>query len=640
MANSALPVSRAEWAALAVILAVAAFLRLWQVDLGYLSLHTSRDLYRSLLLLRGVEFPLLGSEILYGGRVLGPLMYFLCAPPLAIWCSPLSVAYFIALVNLALVFVVWRFARSYFGPSVALWSAAIYAVFPLEISQLRFYWNPCFIPLMSTVALIAVLAVAVRGRVWHLVTAAIFIAFAIQLHMSGAELIIGAGLILLIARPRIPLPVWAAALAVFLLLFAPLIVHELTAQKSDIAQVVTSPDTHRGALERFHFNPNGIKSFLYHVRLQMNEDGSALGFVYLSTVPLIGDQWLEPWKMKLARAINAFGQIQLLLWGVGVLACLGAIWSHWRKKTREGDDDESRITDHDSRSRMISHSALLIWQAVPVLFLCFFNYHGFPGQPPSNAPIRYYLVSYPAPFITSGLGVVTLARWLASASVRAFERARVLPSPRNSVAGDGARGVRDDESRITPHASALVFGVVGLLLVSHVAFDLIYLQVLGRSGRSIPYQFPNLAPNMRTMLAVRDILLGDAKIDRDAWYERVHGQQLGEVYFGEATFDWLITQDPRSVTNPPPDPHLRWLLHSPFETADVHSPTPQLPPGAQEVRRWTVGQTGITIVEYRVADPGEPMPDNTLLRNFYFRDQRMLYLGPGAELRARVRAHP
>jgi hypothetical protein len=144
---------------------------------------------------------------------------------------------------------------------------------------------------------------------------------------------------------------------------------------------------------------------------------------------------------------------------------------------------------------------------------------------------------------------------------------------------------------------------------------------------------------MRTMMEVRDILLGEARLDRDAYYERTHSQQLGLVYFGEATFDWLITQDPRSVTNPPSDPHTRWLLHSHYVNPPEHSAEPRLPPGAEEVRRWTIRDIGITIVEYRVVDPLEPVPEeeNFMMRNFYHRDERMLYLGPGRDLRERTR---
>lgn len=174
-----------------------------------------------------------------------------------------------------------------------------------------------------------------------------------------------------------------------------------------------------------------------------------------------------------------------------------------------------------------------------------------------------------------------------------------------------------------------VFAVAGLLVLSQVAFDGTYLTVLGRSGRFLPYQWPNLAPNLRSMMEIRDILLGKAKIDRDAWYERVSAENLGLWMFGEATFDWLITQDPRSVTNPPPDPHLRWLLFSPFKKETK----PELPEGAKETRRWKLDDTGMMVVEYRVENPKAPMPPTKEMHNFYYATVRMQYLGPEKDLR-------
>ncbi len=590
-------ISPVEWAGLGIVVLVGACLRLWQPDLGYLSLHTTRDLYRSLQLLRGVEFPLLGSELQYGGRVLGPLMYVLTAIPLATSMNPVSVAIFIGVLNTLLLVVVWLFARAWFGAAVAFWATAFYAVFPLEIAQLRFNWNPCFLPLMATGALIGVVQVAVRRRPWHLLTVVLFISLGLQLHISSAELIVSAGIVLLVARVRIPWKVWAAAAALVLVLFSPLLIHELKTGGENLAQVVESPDTHRGSLERFSYNPNGLRNFFYHVRLQMHERGAALGFVYLEIMPLIGEKYLGKGWMTVAEGLNAFGQIQVVFWLIGVGVCVREARRNWRRRTEPAAEGET-VTPH---GRAALYLTLLAWQAVPIVFLSFFNYHGGPGEPPSLSPIRYYLVTYPAPFLTSALGIVGLAAWMRPAN--------------------GRPGL--------PHLRRVTFAIGGLLLLSHVTFDVLYIQLLNRTGRMIPYQFPNLAPNMRSMLQVRDILLGEAKIDRDAYYERVHSQQLGDIWFGEATFDWLITQDPRSVTNPPPDPHLRWLLHSPYK----ESTEPKLPEGAEELRRWTLDGKGITIVEYRVEDPDRPAPGNTLMRNPYFDDTRMQYLGPEESLR-------
>ncbi|MFH0794781.1 MAG: hypothetical protein V2A74_12200, partial [bacterium] len=518
----------------------------------------------------------------------------------AIKVSPVCVAIYIALLNTALLAVVWWFTRSFFGSTVALWTTFLYAVFPLEIIQLRFYWNPCFLPLVVTGAMIGLLQVAVRRKAWHFVTVVLFICLGIQLHLSAVMMIPGVVIVLLAARVRIPVRVWVTALILTLILFSPLIVSELTTDKSNLVQVLTSPDTHRGSLERFEFNPNGLTNFFHHVRLQMYERGEAVGFTYLQTMPLIGDHWLGRGRMLIAKTINAFGQIELLFWGLGIAICVREIYRFAR-----ASKPKPVGADKNARNRMLLCLTLLVWQLVPIFFLSFFNFHGQPSEPPSVVSLRYYLVTYPAVFITTALGLTGLILW-----------------------------VKNGREIFSLRRLQWVVPAVGIVLVAlHFTFDLLYLQMIERSGRWIPYNFPNLAPNMRTMLKVREILLGQARIDREAWFKRVHTQQLGDYYFGEATFDWLITQDPRSMTNLSPDPHLRWLLHSPFEDARTSSLAPKIPEGAQEIRRWTIDETGISILEYRVDDPQQPVPDNSRMRNYYYKDNPMRYLGPGASFR-------
>lgn len=631
-------ISRAEWVGVALLLAIAAALRLWGPDLAYLNVHSTRDFYRSQLMLRGMEVPLLGSELQFGGRTFGPLMYFLCAIPLAISPSAVSVAVFIGVLNVLLLGVVWVFVRSYFGRGIAFWTLAFYAVFPLEIAQLRFLWNPCFQPLMVTGAIIALYQVAVERRAWHLVTLVLFIGLGIQLHLSTAELFVSTGVILAVACVRIPWRVWAVAGLLLVVLFTPLFVNEAREERDDLAEVVKWSESYGPLKKPFRFNRSGIGNYFYHVRLQMYELGEDIGFAYLQIVPLTGRKWLGPGWMGVVRGINGFSQIQLVFWVAGVWLCCREVAGKGRgdrrgadrKKTlllgsspgaegkrmgraatagRENATDNPAETPAEyARARRLMYLILLVWQAVPILILSLFNYHNAPGRFVLLAPIRYYLTTYPGPFITSAVGVMGLAGW-----AKSFGR------------GNGGR-----QRFLYP----AVFAVAGLLVASHVVFDGLYLSVLGRSGRFLPYAWPNLSPNMRSMVTVRDILLEEARLDREAWFGRVHTQNLAARPFGEVSLDWLITQDPRSLTNSPPDPHLRWLLFSPFKEQDK----PELPENASETQRWTVGTTGITVVEYRVGDPDAPIPDNNIMRNCYYAEENdfMRYLGPDTGLRAKA----
>ncbi|MCB2155182.1 glycosyltransferase family 39 protein [bacterium] len=589
-------IARFEWFLLAGILLVAAVLRLYDPDLSYLSIHTTRDLYRSQLLLRGIEFPLLGSELQYGGRAFGPIMYIISAIPMAFSTSPLGLAIMIGIVNTILLGIVWWFVRRYFGVWPALWTTAVYAAFPLEIAQLRYNWNPCFLPLMSTAALMALFALTIGRKRWHLVTVVLFISLAFQFHFSALHLLVPTIAAIALAKPGIRWKPLAASGALILVLFSPLIIHEITAQEKTVEELVEAPVSGRGALERWSFNPNGPRNFLYHLQLDMYER-SALGFEYLSIVPYIGDTWIGPRKMLLAKVINAYGKIQLVFWLAG-MGLLGSwIVRYWRM------GKESR-TDSD-RNRMLAGLIMILWQLTPPLALAFFNFHGKAGEPPALIPIRYYVVSYPLPFMTSGLGIV----WLAGLGM---QWGRALLSRR------------------------VVFVLAAGMVASHVVFDILYIQVLERSGRMSVYTRPNCVPNTRTVLAVKDILLGEAGLDRDAYFEHTHTQYFADLFFGETSLDWVISQDTRAWTNPAPDPHLRWLLHSPYFEApkNIDSPVPEIPEGGTETRRWGIGDTGVSIVEYRVEDPSTPIPDNLWMRNLYFRDMCMLYLGGDKEVRA------
>jgi len=592
------PVSTWEFLMLAGIVLIAIAFRFYGPEQSLFTLHTARDMYRSLLLVRGEEIPLLGSEMQYGGRVLGPLMYFLIAPIVAITPSPVGVFYLIAFMNTALLVILWRIVRGIFGSWVAILAIALYAVFPLEIGQLRFNWNPCFLPFMLTIALGALWRVTVFREKWPLFVCILFLVFGLQLHFSTMQAIIVSLIILIVARVKPSANVLIASIIAVILLFLPLVINEVTTDSSNLQQVVEAGDSERQGVERFAFNPNGIKNFFYHVRLDFHEENHELGFSVLESVELIGPVWIGPKKMMVAKIINGFAQIQIVFWFIGFLYCINRVVEYYGNKEFEEHGEEAL-------HKMIPFLTLVLFQIIPVLVLAFFNYHGKPGDPPGIAPIRYYLVTYPTPFITSALGIVLLCSW--------------------------AR--KNFESIWGQH---IVLLLVAGLLGSHMVFNVLYIQVIERSGRFQPYNLPNVTPNYASMKKFRDVLLGDAGLDRDAYYERVHAQNVATWHYGEATLDYLITQDKRSVTNESPDENLRWLLHSPVinHPGMPDSPDPVLPEGAEETRRWTWDDDGFTVVEYKVDDPDEPLaPEHEMMRNYYFTDVRMLYLGPERNIR-------
>jgi hypothetical protein len=608
------------WLELALVLffmLLGGVLRLWQPDLAYFNLHTARDLYRTLLLVRGEEFPLLGSELQYGGRVLGPLMYLLCAIPLAIHNSPVSIAYVIGVLNTLLIPVVWLLTRRYFGRGIGVWAAGLYAFFPLEIVQLRFLWNPCFFPAMLYGALWGMWRVTVDRKPWHLVTMVFFLGLALQLHFSALEAIFGAALILIVARVRIPWKVVAASVGLFLLMFSPAIINELKTERSNVATIVEAPDSARKGLERYTFNPHGFLSFMYHTRVEMDEKTERLGFTYLEAMAVHGGEFMSDGELLRLDLVETFGQWQMLFWVLGMLVCVQRVVQYYR--TAGGLEPDDRTA---ARGAMIPYLTCFLWQLIPVFVMSFFNFHGRPGDPPAIAPIRYFLVSYPMPYVASAIGIITLAALLTRAG-RAI-RKKFSGSPHGWPLG------------------GVIYLLAGLLIVGQAYFSFKMIQLFERSGRSVVYTKPNVVPNLRTMLEIRDVLLGEAGVTRDAFYERVHHQQLSNKYLGESTFDWLITQDPRSVTNPEPPANRRWLLHSPLVIRNVViRQKPDLPGYAKVLRTWKVGAAeDMSIIEYEVDRLDWPLPTpppHIEMRNHYFQDRRMMHLGPDPELRKRGR---
>ena len=410
---------------------------------------------------------------------------------------------------------------------------------------------------------------------------ALLLCIAFQLHLSAAELLVPFAVGIVIARPRIQPRYLVLTALIVLVCFLPLYMSEET-QQGVIADAVAGNSSSVPASERFSYNENAWWGFFLHTRLQMYQGGmSRVGFSALDTVQLNSDEYLGSHAWLAAQLINRFCQLQMLLWWAGAAFCLWSIWRHMRypcKRTAK------------SRRRMIIGSVVLAWQLVNPIFMTFFNYHGYP-KPMSLAPLRYYVVSYPAPFITSAIGIVGL--------FRAANRWR------SSL----------------PWARILVT-FCWLLVFVQLVFAVMYLSLLRHSGRMLPYG-DNYAPTLAMMLNARELLLREARIDRDAWFNRVHSDGFGTLGWGECSLDWLITQDERSLQSPSPDPHLRWVF------TGSRTPAPQ----GKAIRRWALLPGDLCLLEYRVDDRETTIPDNTSMRNPYFAMRPMRYLGPDESLR-------
>jgi 4-amino-4-deoxy-L-arabinose transferase-like glycosyltransferase len=243
---------RREIFLLVMILAVAAFLRLYRIPetMTFLG-DEGRDAIMVRRMLISGRPVLTGPATSTGDMVLGPLYYYLIAPALlAANYSPVGPAVLVALIGVATVFLVWAAAREWFGAGgpVPAWgplaAAALYATAPVAIITSRSSWNPNIMPF------VALLSVYAAWRAWRreddkwLIVLAASFAFVLQSHYLGLILAPTTGLAAVLALANVIKTIrpglgnWqlvrigrflcysAASLLVFLLLFSPLLLYE------------------------------------------------------------------------------------------------------------------------------------------------------------------------------------------------------------------------------------------------------------------------------------------------------------------------------------------------------------------------------------------------------------------------------
>lgn len=588
-------VPRWEWLCVAAAVFVGAILRLYAPELSYFNLHVERDLYRALQLLTLDEIPLLGSEMQYGGRVFGPLIYFIYAIPLAFSSSPTGVGIFIGLVNTGMLVLTWWFTRSYFSPAAGVIAAAVYAVFPLEVVQLRYLWNPTFLPAMVLGMYWCLYRYTVSGRDWALVGTAAFFAFALQLHFSIVMALPAVGLALYWRGKLPPLRPVLVAAALLLVLFLPMITSELRGGEGNLREVIEAPESHKSLLQRHLPNPNAWRNLLHVVTFDWHEDPYRLGFTYLFPLRDSLKNGLGGWFIPLQGMALLAGLLHLLFWLCGIFYIVNNALGYRRNAARWNPDGRERW-----RREVLGGLLLLAWQFSPLLSLTFFNYHNTMKEGASALiPIRYYLITFPAPFILAGIGL------------------RQLFFPE----GCHVRRMKG------------ILGGLLLIFAFYAAIGAAHLTNLARTGIALPYLSYH-APTLARMLETREVLLEEFAISDGDYYERTYTWNVFQPLAGEATMDYLVTQDRRSYDNAGLAGDQSILIWSPIVEAlpDMTPPPPEkwelrLPEGVREVARREVGRIQVLLLEGPIPDV-EPF-DPAMKRNFYYREERMRFLRPG-----------
>jgi 4-amino-4-deoxy-L-arabinose transferase-like glycosyltransferase len=221
---------RAETVALAAILGVAALTRLVRLDLMEFKADEA-EAYRLALHVLGHAEPGVGTFFPTAGLVASvdvpnpPLFPYLLAAPVVLVRSPLAAAVFIALANVAAVWLCHLAGKRCFSTFVGLGAAALLALSPWAIVYSRKLWAQDLLVPLTCIFLLALHALVVERRPRAVLWLFVLAAAATQLHFSAWVLAVVLALALVFAREAVTWRWTAAGAAAALLLYAPFLWH-------------------------------------------------------------------------------------------------------------------------------------------------------------------------------------------------------------------------------------------------------------------------------------------------------------------------------------------------------------------------------------------------------------------------------
>ena len=165
------------------ILGIASFFRLYKI-MDYMTFlgDEGRDVLIVYKILHG-DLTLLGPTASVGGFFLGPIYYYFMAPFLWLFnYNPLGPAVMVALIGIATVWLVYRIGKEFFGSSVGLIAAGLYAISPLVVTYSRSSWNPNPMPFFSLLTLYTLYKALIKNSIKLFLLCGIFLGITIQLH--------------------------------------------------------------------------------------------------------------------------------------------------------------------------------------------------------------------------------------------------------------------------------------------------------------------------------------------------------------------------------------------------------------------------------------------------------------------------
>lgn len=196
------------------------------------------------------ELPLVGPKAGATSLRLGPIFYIFEYIGASLTgntpAGHASVTLFFALLSLPLFFFT---ASLFFEKIITLCLTGIFSTSIFMILYSRFSWNPNLLPffvLLSIFSLIkAVSTQEPRKQLIWMSSFAIALAVIMQLHIASLVITpVCAVIFLLWKRPSFPKHVWLAGALFFILLFSPMIVHEIAVQGQTFRELTGNASVH------------------------------------------------------------------------------------------------------------------------------------------------------------------------------------------------------------------------------------------------------------------------------------------------------------------------------------------------------------------------------------------------------------
>jgi len=357
------PARRLEVAAVAGVVAVATLLRLWALEFAQ---FRADDFALWTLVRSWLERPALLTQGMDSSLGLpnGPFQVYLLLPAVALDSSPLAPYYLVGALNALGVLALWGFARSCWGPRVALAAAALCAVNPVAVvTSRRLLGNDLLAPF--TVLLVwSLVELGRHGRRRDHVLAFVWLAACTQVYVVGLAHVAIAIVGLALAARRLRLLWLAVGVAVFALLAGPYLLGAALPRLSSLGALAGGDGT---------------------------IDATSLDF----TLKLVSSEGYQVFAGHTARLVDATTGLPFAaslvagaLFAVGLGACVATVAEAWRGRVAEWT---------------VAPEALVALTAVlPALLLL---------RHATSVYVLYLVGALPMPYLLAALGASALWRF-------------------------------------------------------------------------------------------------------------------------------------------------------------------------------------------------------------------------------------